>query len=314
MANDRSSLVDRRIHSVLRAADLRSAGVGLAELVALLPDHGPASAQDLAAWLGARSDRTVIRDGRAYLSRDSSARGDGEEYAARTAAYLSAARALIAQTLHPVRSAMLSVQVTGSTAYGTPAPDDDCDLFAVVRRGSLWWFLAFTFAAIRLPRGRPPGGPRVWCLNYVLEEDEAVSQFSVPRGFLFAREALSAIPLQGEESFRRLLSGASWLRVEAPRLCDRWGLEREPPPASTPASWGVRVLNAAAFPLLASYLQVVGLYRNWRLRRQGRSHDIFRTVTTWGRYEVQSTKFSELAGVYAGSSVLGEGCEAISAE
>jgi hypothetical protein len=195
--------------------------------------------------------------------------------------------------------------VTGSLAYGEPELGDDCDFMAIARPGSVWVFLAYAYLAIRLGRARPSGeGPAGWCFNWVFDEASARREYSQPHGFLFAREALMTHPLVGEEYYRALVRSSAWLQAEAPRLFARWqsGEDTVLPPAPEPAPLPIRALNALVYPWLAAYLQLVGLYRNARSGRRGRSESGFRTVTRFRRFALASEKYEQLERAYARAS------------
>ena len=195
--------------------------------------------------------------------------------------------------------------VTGSTAYGEPEEGDDCDVFAITRPGTMWAFLTFLYLRLQLTRHREVGEPAVWCFNYVLETEAASKAFARPQGFLFAREALTARPVAGARFYRGLLGSASWLKEEAPRLFARWEGEGMPEPESlTPASLPVRMINLALYPVVAAYLQLVGLYRNHTLRRAGRHEECFSTRTQRNRLMVLSERYSRLTLVYAPAAAV----------
>ena len=84
--------------------------------------------------------------------------------------------------------------------------------------------------------------------------------------------------------------------------------ERARPPwdlPDRPAPLGVRLVNAALFPPLAAYLQLAGLVRNHRLRRQGEPEAAFRTVTHRDRIAFVSYRFERLRAVYDGPAPTG---------
>jgi hypothetical protein len=278
----------------------------LGELASLMPADGPGTFESMTRWLSENPEIATLSGGRAYLPNRPNLGASAEGEALRTRAYLRAAKSLVQYELRPILPFLECALVTGSTAYGTPKPDDDCDLFLITRHGTLWLVLAFVYLRLRLSEGSyRRDGPPVWCLNFVLDEEAAALEFQQPRGFLFAREALSAIPLVGEDSYSALLARASWLEQEAPRLYARWSVPRKVGNDTRGSSRPVRFLNAIAFLGVATYLQCVGLYRNWRLRREGRLSDLFTTTTHPNRLSINSAKFEELGKLYRGSSALG---------
>ena len=166
-------------------------------------------------------------------------------------------------------------------------------------RGAVWPVLLAAYIAAR-KRGRPAErDPSEWCFNLVLDERVARREFSTPRGFLFAREALTASVLSGQEYYRTLLGSASWLREEIPRLhALRAGDGAPPPPQERPAPLLVRMLNAALFPWLSAYLHMVALVRNHRLRENGQPDRAFRISAHPGRLSYETARFDRLADRY----------------
>jgi hypothetical protein len=271
-------------------------GVELETLVDLLPEYGPATAEDLAGWIREHPTHAVVSGGLAVdpsaseLTPEVDRRERGERY-------YRAATQLFEKDLQVSRPWLRFLGVTGSTAYGDPREGDDCDLMAVVRPGSVWTFLAYLFLRLRIRRlhGGNSLDP-VWCFNYTLDEASAIREFSKPRGFLFAREALVVRPLHGEGFYRGLLRRGEWLQREAPRLYARWEGGVAPEPTEpTPAAFEVRVLNALMFPVLATYLQLKGLWANHRLRHAGLEHTGFRTITRLDRMALATRKFDQLS-------------------
>jgi glycosyltransferase involved in cell wall biosynthesis len=290
--------VEERVAAVVEVASQFRTGVRLPELLSLLPKDAPATVPEVRNWLEARPDLAHVEGEVAFAPETAKAGEPGR--AERGRHYLESARSLLAGPLRGALNWCQCVCVTGSAAYGLPEHGDDLDLFVVTQRGGLWWFLAYTYLSIRLARRRDAGssGP-VPCFNFVLESDEAVNEFSRKQGFLFAREALTALPMHGQEFYRGLLARGSWMEEEIPRLY----AEKTPSPIasrSAPASAPliVRLLNGAVFPWLAAYLQLAGLRRDGRFRRASMSDHQFRTETRWRRLAFASRKFERLRESY----------------
>lgn len=291
-----NDLVTDRVSGVVEIAGEFDTGVKLETLVDLLPEHGPATVSDLRGWIQAHPGAGRISGERVVGPERPDFVVDGERHQ-RAERYYQAAVSLFASAFPGTRPLLRCVAVTGSTAYGDPRAGDDCDLMAVVRPGSVWVFITYAFLRLRLRRWvRPIPTEPEWCLNYVLDEDTAIQEFSRPRGFLFAREALVARPVEGEAYYRGLLDRGEWMRHEAPGLYARWRSGSGPASAlSEPAPGAIRIINALLFPVLATYLQFKGLWTNLRLRRAGREGETFRTITRPGRMALASRKFERLA-------------------
>jgi hypothetical protein len=289
-------LLDDRVRSVVEVARRFETSVELETLVELLPEYGPTTAGELAGWVRARpqngrvSGTRVVPKDAPDLPPDGGRRERAEEY-------FQAANRLYASELNAARRWLRFLAVTGSAAYGDPREGDDCDLMAIVRPGSLWVFVAYVFLRLRFrANGSGRGAEPRWCFNYTLDEEAAIREFSRPRGFLFAREALVARPVEGESYYRGLLRRGGWLRQEAPRLYARWEATPLPEPVEPePAPGGVRWLNALLFPAVAAYLQLKGLRANHRLRRTGRDEERFRTITRLGQMGLATSKYEQLS-------------------
>jgi len=290
--------LDRRVAAVIEVAAEFGTGVSLPELLQLLPDDGPGTISEVRDWLAARPHLARLLGDAVFAPE--SVRTPETVRLERGRHYLRSADELLAGPLRGVLPWVRCACVTGSTAYGEPGPSDDLDLFVVTRQGSLWWFLAYTYLAARLAARRPStrAGPMP-CFNFVVDDREAVQEFSNGHGFLFAREALAARPVRGEEFYRGLLSSAPWMAEEIPRLyAERTANASTPQPS--PASMIVRFLNAALFPWLATYLQLVGLRRDAHYRERKMSDHRFRTVTRWRRLTFASRRFERLRDRYRG--------------
>ncbi|MGI0155390.1 MAG: glycosyltransferase [Thermoplasmata archaeon] len=284
--------LDLRVATLLRVARRFRTGIPLDELTSLLPPEGPAGVLELRRWLDARPSLAHVEGDRAFPPDDPPSGLSERER--RALEYRRAAEHLVDRHLAPVLPWVRCVGITGSTAYGAPSAEDDLDLFVVTRTGSLWVFLAYTYVAVRLGFRPAPGTDRPPpCFNYVLEDRQAQAEFASARGFLFAREALTARVFRGERYYQDLLAGAPWLGAEIPRLYAR-RTSGIPPLPVDPAPWAVRAINAVIFPPLAAYLQLAGLRRNARRRSLGSSDGSFRTVTGPRRLAFVSERFEQL--------------------
>jgi len=286
------NLVDRRLLSLLEIADRYGTGIDANELTSLLPEDGPAHPEELRQWLERRPELGRLEGDRVF-SRATPARGLIERRD-RGVQYYRAATELVGQHLAPVLPWVRCVGITGSAAYGEPEAGDDLDFFVVTRSGSLWVFLTYAYLAVRL-RFRPSDGSErpLPCFNFVLDEPTAAREFARARGFLFAREALTARVLHGHGYYGRLLAAAPWIGTEIPRLY-RERRASAPPAPSAPAPWPVRVLNTALFVPVAAYLQLVGIRRNSRIRKEGPVGDTFQTRTSLRRLAFASARFERL--------------------
>ncbi|HYA56904.1 MAG TPA: glycosyltransferase [Thermoplasmata archaeon] len=295
--------VDRRVVSVLSVARQFGTGLPLERLVELLPPGGPEDASGLERWLKDRPHLADVTRGRAFSPGDASSVDPTR--AQRGTDYLEEARHLMAGPLAFTRRWVRCVGITGSAAYGEPTADDDLDFFVVTRAGAVWWFLATTWVALRLRRGRGRSrrGPTP-CFNFVVDDARIATDLSDGSGLLFAREALSAQIVEGDSYYRGLLARAPWMARELPRL---YHLRTRSPGEtdSSPAPGLVRALSALVYPIVAAYLHLVGLRRNDHARREGHPGEVFRTAAAPDRLAFVSQRFEDLRARYEGRAGAG---------
>ena len=287
---------DARLETLLRVAGQYRSALAVDELVSLLTDDGPVRREEVLRWIQDRPDLARFAGDRIYPAGTDAA--TLWERHARAERYHGEARRLVDEDLAPVLRWVRCVGVTGSTAYGTPEAGDDLDLLVITQPGTLWVCLTYAYLAVRfrfLSAGREDR-PRP-CFNYVLDEEVARAEFSRPQGLLFAREALTARILRGEDYYGALLAGAPWLREELPRLYEGRCTTTDAPEGD-PVPWALRALNSALFLPVAAYLHLVGLHRNARGLEQGESHGGFRVVTGPGRMALTTARFEHLRSEY----------------
>jgi glycosyltransferase involved in cell wall biosynthesis len=281
--------LEPRVTALLETARRFGTGLPLGTLIELLPRNAPATVEEMRCWFDARPDIGRIEGDRVFSLEGRST--SAEDRQARGIAYRSLAREVVDRRLGRALPLVRCLGITGSTAYGEPERGDDVDFLVVTRSGATWLFLAYTYFTLRFGP-RAVHGPDL-CFNFVLDDFEAPREFAGGRGFLFAREALTAGILWGEEYYRHLLASAPWMVEELPRLFNRRVAAEEPRPPRC-LSMSLRCLNALIFPVLAAYLQLAGLRRNHRLHREGRDDAVFRTVVGLRRLAFVSRRFERL--------------------
>ena len=281
--------LELRVAALIESAGCFGTGLSLEDLVTLLPRDGPATPEAMRRWLATRPSIGRIEGDRIFSPQVPPISVEARR--ARGLDYRSLARAVIHRRLGKALPLLRCLGITGSTAYGEPQAGDDVDFLVVTRTGATWLFLGYTYLVLRF--GRKMAGEPDLCFNFVLDDIEAPREFARGRGFLYAREALTTGILWGEEYYRHLLGSAPWMAEELPRLFDeRADVEGPLPPRGLPVL--LRWVNACLFPLLATYLRLVGLRRNHRLGRRGSDEAIFRTEIGPRRLAFLSRRFEAL--------------------
>jgi hypothetical protein len=292
--------VAERVASLVRVADDHDVSLSLEEVQSLLPVAGPTPTFELESWLREHPGPWTVRDGRLDGLKAPSPDQEAARRA-RSAAHVAHASRLFEGPLSLVLRMTRCIMISGSTAFGAPGPHDDCDFLVVTDDDTLWLFTAFILLRLRVDRWRRAAPFPELCFNYVLDEREARSRFGESHGFVFAREALTVLPIHGEPFYRELVRGAPWLREQAPGLYDRWtqiGTGAEPVPAP-PAPLFFRLVNRMIYPFLAAYMQVSHTRENDRRRRSGKSLELFRSTTTYREVTFHSEKYARLEALYA---------------
>ncbi|HTW39355.1 MAG TPA: hypothetical protein VMF04_00610 [Thermoplasmata archaeon] len=303
LSGARDDAVHRRVSSLLDVSARFGTGIPVRDLASLLPPEGPPDAASLERWLAVRPSLARLDGERAFAPHSDAP--ELQDRLARGRAYRSIAERVLANELAGIGPWIRCAAITGSAAYAAPEAGDDLDFFLVTRTGTMWLCLLRATLAVRL-RYRPTDSderPRP-CFNFVLDETTAPLEFRSRRGFLFAREALTAQVLRGDDYYRSLLAAAPWLGEEIPRLYPDRSMG-EPPATPAPVPWPARLLNSILFPPLAVYLHLVGMYRNARERRAGYPERGFRTVVNFRRLATPTDRFDELSRAADRASVRG---------
>ncbi len=191
-----------------------------------------------------------------------------------------------------------SMAVSGSTSYNGAATGDDVDLFCVTGRDEMWPFLARALILTRISRMRGGPSPPI-CLSCIVDEGYAEGMFSTDRGALFARDALVASVVRGEDTYRRLLLKGSWMERYFPRLYSlRVDYGERTLTASPPPTPLMRALNLFLFATLGTYIRAKARYHNLLLARGRKPRAAFEAQVGKDRLIYQSAKYLELKETY----------------
>jgi hypothetical protein len=284
---------------VLKVAQMHGSSVALSDLVQLLPsDVGTKDIVDAFEILPALSGNYSLKDG--LLVPRAGSQSPPDDFLRRvqdSASNISVARWL-SQALGSGQA--LTIAVSGSTSYKAASPRDDLDLFCVTRPHTMWLFLAkallLTRASRILRRSRVP-----ICLSCVVDEEYAKEIFSKEGGALFARDALVAEVVLGDDQYAALLDSAFWMKRYFPKL-----YEKRRAPASPPvdqrkkASGWARSFNLLVFATVGSYIRAKAIFHNRVLAMQGKEMSGFRARAGPDHLIYESAKYKKLKAIYDG--------------
>jgi hypothetical protein len=170
------------------------------------------------------------------------------------------------------------VSVSGSTSYLSAGERDDVDFFCITKRGVMWLYLTKALILARLLRIYSPVSPEI-TLTCMMDEKFARRDFSEVRDPLYARDALSARILFGEDYYTGLLRDSKWMRRAFPGLYrNRLDSEAEgrpylPEPGLPDLAL---LLNSLLFRTVGTYVRLKAYLLNRKLAKQGRKRALFR--------------------------------------
>ena len=198
--------------------------------------------------------------------------------------------------LHSTSFALVSV--SGSTSYLAASRTHDLDLFCVARPGRLWSSLATALLLARIFRLFRREAPLI-CISCVMDEAYAEKIFSQSRDPLFARDALSAVVVQGGGTYQSLMKKANWINSLYPvaysQRTKTVSQASEPAPESGRAGFLLeRFLNLS----VESYVRLKSFLLNRRFARVGREDGLFRILTGPDHLIYESRRYSGLRSSY----------------
>ncbi len=190
------------------------------------------------------------------------------------------------------------IAISGSTSYQTVSETDDLDFFCMTKPDYLWIFLTKSLLLSRFFHLSRRDAPRI-CFSYAVDQSFAETEFTVPNDALFARDALSAIVIQGTESYKRLLKRSSWMSNYFPKLYQqRTNTPEDVPDEQSISSARQKFLNLLLRFLLGNYIAVKSAMLNRKLRKQDRSSSIFTLKLGPHHCIFESARYSHLRHMY----------------
>lgn len=194
--------------------------------------------------------------------------------------------------------------VSGSTSYYTAAENDDLDFFCITRDDRLWIFVSKALLIARVFRMRNSSSP-VLCFSYILGVSRATNIFSTQRTSLFARDAMSAIVLRGDEYYQRLLRSSDWIGDIYPAKYEKISLgnsgeqlEESADQERSSSAW-IRILNLFLYATVGNYIRLKSYFLNRKYLKSRNGNRLFKARIDIDRQVFESSEYIELGRKYA---------------
>ena len=192
------------------------------------------------------------------------------------------------------------LSVAGSTSYRATSENDDLDIFCVTERDSLWIYLTKALLLARVFKLVRSGTPRL-CFSCVLDEDYARRLFASPNDALFARDALTALVLQGSLFYDDLLQRGQWLSDYFPKLHRLKNAQHVGTAEDTKVarhSLARKPLNHFLFFTVGYYVRLKSILLNRNLKKRRRLDSLFRVISAPDHCIFESQSYQELRRLY----------------
>ncbi len=286
----------RLVEVVFKVAQMHGSSVALSDLMQLAPS-GMTADQVSNAFeiLPGLSGKFILRDG--FVVPTSGSYPTPDEYVRRQSHSMMNVQAARWLSGKLGRGEAQMIAVSGSTSYKAASWKDDVDLFCVTRTEKMWLFLAkallFARASQILGRSRVP-----ICLSCIMDERHARVLFGTDRGALFARDALIAQVISGEDWYESLLGGAPWMMKYFPRLYETRSPLRPSSAGGMPPSAWDRFVNLLLFRTVGSYIAAKTRLHNHFLARGGKELAIFHRRVGTDHLIYESARYARLKRIY----------------
>ncbi len=202
------------------------------------------------------------------------------------------------------------LSISGSASYFSLSEQDDLDFFCITRKDSAWLFLAKALILARLFRLTEPKCPPL-CFSYIVDADKAAEIFASNRNALFARDALSAIVIDGKTFYSNLLRQNQWMASYFPSLYSRATSESNEEAAavnsgiSDESSTSPRkILNLFFLYTLSNYIRLKSHLLNRRFAKSGDNKRLFEVKASKDQCVFESRDYVRLLTRYSEFSIV----------
>jgi len=191
------------------------------------------------------------------------------------------------------------LSISGSTSYLSVSKTDDLDFFCISESGKMWKSFIQALIIARFFRLRQKDSPWL-CLSYVADEQFARHEFAISRDGLFARDAISARVIHGEEFYSNLLKENSWMAEYFPKLYSlqvaKSSIRKVKMKRVSSLS---RIVNLFLYYTAGSYIKVKSYLLNRKLTRDRKFSSLFKLRIGMDHCIYESQDYLRLRKMYA---------------
>ena len=193
------------------------------------------------------------------------------------------------------------LSISGSTSYFSVSKDDDLDFFCITQTDRMWLSFVKALVLARIFRLSVENSPWL-CLSYVADERFAQFEFSGNRDALFARDAISARVITGDQNYENLLKENSWMAQYFPKLYALRikDVKKGNSPSQINDSASSRFANLFLFYTAGSYVRLKSHLLNRRFMKNQKRSSLFRLRIGPDHCIYESADYVRLRGLYTG--------------
>ncbi|MDA4111638.1 MAG: hypothetical protein OK439_03810 [Thaumarchaeota archaeon] len=190
--------------------------------------------------------------------------------------------------------------ISGSTSYFSVSKEDDLDFFCIAESGKMWKGLVKSLLLARVFRIAEKNSPWL-CLSYVSDEKFARSELAENQDGLFARDAISARTVFGEQYYISLLRENSWMAHYFPKLYNlRVGETKSAELDPKGESSIQRIVNQFLYYTAGSYIKIKSHLLNRKFMKNGKISSLFVLRIGPDHCIYESMDYVKLRKLYAG--------------
>jgi hypothetical protein len=191
------------------------------------------------------------------------------------------------------------LSISGSTSYLSASKTDDLDFFCISESGKMWKSFVKSLVLARSFRLLQKDSPWL-CLSYVADEQFAKREFACSRDGLFARDAISARVIHGEEFYSNLLRENSWMAEYFPKLYSlQLKKSSNEQNVMTRSSTLGRIINLFLYYTAGSYIKLKSHLLNRKFSRDRKLSSMFKLRIGVDHCIYESQDYLRLRKMYA---------------